>query len=137
MTAEVGVVLGLAGAGFAIAFVPWLIAKAGWGRLAAAYGWDGPRPKASTLFGYGLINGWIGYKNCLIVAVDDSAMYLSIWKPFSLFHAPLRIPWERITRRGERRQLWMRFQELEFKDVPGIKLALLPRTFACLGGRLG
>jgi hypothetical protein len=137
VTAEGAALLGLAGFGTAVGFVPWLIAKAGWGRLARLYRWDGPRPKACTLFGYGVFNGWIGYKHCLIVAVDEKALYLSLWKPFSLFHPPLRIPWERLVRVEDRRILWLRWPQVGFKEVPELKLTLKAATFACLGGRLG
>ncbi len=125
----IGAAAGVAGVVVAVPGMQWLVARGGWSRLAAAYAWTGERPQPATRLGYGMLNGWMGYKHCLIVAADDQALYLSVWRLFSLFHAPLRIPWARIER-IETKRAWLReWRELTFKDVPGMTLALLPATF--------
>lgn len=107
----------------------WSLSKVAWAKLAARYAWEGPLPAPRTRGGYGWFNGWCGYKGCLVVAADEQALYLSLWRLLSPFHPPLRIPWSELTVAGPAKVFWRRCVELRFKALPDLRLALSQRTY--------
>ena len=64
----------------------------GWTRLAEQYPGvstpTGERVRASTL---GV--GWGSYNNCVRFVADEEGLHISLWRIFSIGHAPLFIPW--------------------------------------------
>jgi hypothetical protein len=64
----------------------------GWTRFAERYPGvstpTGERVRASTL---GV--GWGSYNNCVRFVADEEGLHISLWRIFSIGHAPLFIPW--------------------------------------------
>lgn len=105
--------------------VIFTISRLGWNRLAARYPRATPAPAPLTVFGYGCLNGWVGYNGGLIIAADDSGLFLSTWPGLLAWcHAPVFIPWSQIVDARARRRWWKTYFTLDLKGAPEIDLAL-------------
>lgn len=115
------------------ALVMYSISRGGWAKVAEAYPETGTPPPAVTNVGYGVFNGWVGYKGCLIIGVDDAGLHLRCW-PFVLgwFHDPICVPWKDVGTARAVKIMWAGYHELRFAKTPDTRFALRDGTFEAL-----
>lgn len=61
------------------------------------------------------------YNNCLNVGLGSDGLHLSIWRPLSIWHHRLKIPWEDLSVSIET-GLLSEFGELRFRKVPSVSM---------------
>jgi hypothetical protein len=121
--------------GFDVAFPAALIflfsRYGGWSALAERYPLRGPFPKPKTRFGFGVFRGWVGYNGGIIVASDESGLYLrALPVILSFCHAPIYIPWSEV-REIEPSSGWLsEGYRIRTAQAPEVDFALRPQTFA-------
>jgi hypothetical protein len=69
----------------------------GWHTLAQRFTLQGDFPSERWRFQTALMKHKSHYNNVLTVGASPVGFYLSVAKPFGLFHPPLFIPWREIT----------------------------------------
>jgi hypothetical protein len=101
----------------------------GWASLAELYPQAGTPPPPLTRIGYCVFRRWCGYNGCLIICTDQMGLYLRLWPVFSLWHAPVFIPWSEI-REIRRESMWGRpIYRLVTARAPELHFALHGRTW--------
>jgi hypothetical protein len=108
----------------------YLIARtSGWQTLAERYPLRGPFPPPKTRFGYGVFRGWMGYNGALIVASDESGLYLRTTPILlSWCHPPIFIPWSEIER-IEQTFRWDKVYRIHTRQAPEVNFVLRSGTF--------
>ena len=87
------------------AAVCWLIARAGWARLAGAYRAE-TRPTGKT---FRMVSGRVGaanYSGVLTVSVEPGGLRLAVMAPFRPGHPPLLFPWDEVRDIRPHKVLW-------------------------------
>jgi hypothetical protein len=121
------IIIPLAIVAFLVFFVLWwsfivfLLSRiGGWGKLAAAYRFDGsfvdyewPAQTAQMRWG-------VNYKRVLTVGANPEGLYLNISRLFWMGHAPLFIPWFDISV-STGKFLWGRYIEFRFRQAPSVR----------------
>ena len=64
----------------------------------------------------------VSYNRCLTIGGDEQGLHMSVMLPFRLFHPPIYIPWNDITKgKRESRLFGIR---LRFRKTPSVPIAL-------------
>ena len=118
---------------FAVLFVAlWIAVSAligavsGWRRLAMRYPEVRPFTGQLWRFQSGRMRNAMGYNNCLTVGADGLGLHLSVLFLFRVGHAPVFVPWGAV-RVSPERWLFLRRFRLDFRDEPGVSLAISDR----------
>jgi hypothetical protein len=101
----------------------------GWTRFAERYPGvstpTGERVRASTL---GV--GWGSYNNCVRFVADEEGLHISLWRIFSIGHAPLFIPWSEMHFESTRKVWgWGKTVKVSVGTPPVGRLQLPQRVF--------
>lgn len=68
----------------------------GWSLLARRFRAAGPFYGETWGWQSARFRGWCSYNNCLTFGASSEGLYLSVMRPFRLFHRALLIPWSEI-----------------------------------------
>jgi hypothetical protein len=102
----------------------------GWSTLAERYPLHGPFPKPKTRFGFGVFRGWVGYNGGIIVASDESGLYLRAMPVILSFcHPPIYIPWSEIQEIEPPSGRFGGGYRIHTVQAPQVDFALRPGTF--------
>ena len=124
VNAQLGLGLALFSLAMPVAVI-FAISRLGWNVLAARYPRTGPAPAPLTVFGYGCLNGWVGYNGGLILSADDTGLFLATWPGLLAWcHPPVFIPWSQLVDARARRRIWKTYYTLDLKGAPEIDFAL-------------
>ena len=82
-------------------FVTFILSRMGWIHLYREF--SSKTPTNGKWLGWRSMRiNWIHYRNCIIVYIDETGLYMKPMILFRLFHAPVLIPWERFSKSDER-----------------------------------
>lgn len=105
----------------------WWACARRWRHLAKAYGATSHPPiekrhmQSAVLLGLG---GYNSLKGIITIGVHQTGVSLQVLAPFSLFHAPLFIPYGDIRGWGTTWYLDARSTELELRQAPDVKIVM-------------
>ncbi len=112
--------------------VMWTLSRLAWKAVADAYPAAATTPAPATSTGYGVFNGWLGYKGCLVIGADDAGLHVRNWPLLSAFHAPFFVPWSEIAGARPRKIFWADYVEVTFRKTPGITFSIRGGTYEAL-----
>jgi hypothetical protein len=132
---EEGSIVAALGLGLAVpATVICLLSRyGGWSTLAERYPLRGPFPKPKKWFGFGVFRGWVGYNGAIILASDETGLYLrGLPVLLSFCHAPIYIPWSEVREIEPPSGGGGGGYRIRTLQAPEVDFALLPGTFAVI-----